>query len=579
MNNNSTAPQKLSILMANYNRAEYIRQAIESVIKQTSPHWELVIVDDGSTDNSVKIIKHYLKDNRIKLVEHGENKGCAASVITAIDNSSGDILGRLDSDDALRNDAVKIILKAYKNTPEYGMIYSNFYDCDERLNIISKGFSRKIPEGKSALQIHQSVSHFTTYTREAYDKSGGIDPKYKKCVDRMLTYKLEEVTKLRYINRYIYFYRRHEAGISQTYGNAILARAWNSRAKVESYFRRLCTDIPNLGTKKVKNILRTELKEKLPRKNGVRHFFKTSLAKFSISTEISAMVRVKNEETFAFVSLESIKDLVDEIIIVDNLSTDNTIAEINRFIKTYPNVNVKLYSFNKDIQKNEATLADYYNYALNLCTKTWILKWDLDNVACTEGEHSIFQIKEEMHHGGPIAYYYANLWGDLEHRKKDVKSHRHSEHYVVPKIGLKFVMSTTFEIMKFDWNVLKPKVGISKCLGIHCSGVKPSEQILYRYWWRWMEYTSSGGKLEFKDYLLERFDIKDDSVDSILEAADKVVDTMCRNELERYDEKLCPYPPALQEMRKTCRFKVNYKNGKIIGRTDSKRPNKLLILG
>ena len=68
----------VSVIMPNYNRAKYISEAIESVISQTYPIWELIIIDDCSTDNSVNIIEEYVaKDERIKLIRLPKNSGPA----------------------------------------------------------------------------------------------------------------------------------------------------------------------------------------------------------------------------------------------------------------------------------------------------------------------------------------------------------------------------------------------------------------------------------------------------------------------------------------------------------------------
>ena len=62
---------KVSIITASYNYQDYVKETIESVMAQTYPHWEMVIVDDGSKDNSVEVIKSYCsKDERIKLYQH-----------------------------------------------------------------------------------------------------------------------------------------------------------------------------------------------------------------------------------------------------------------------------------------------------------------------------------------------------------------------------------------------------------------------------------------------------------------------------------------------------------------------------
>ena len=97
--------------MTNYNYSKYIMEAIESVLEQTSPEWELIIVDDASADRSIEIIEPYLKDERIKLVKHENTQGYAASLITAFENSTAEIIGIIDSDDVLHKDAVKIMIK------------------------------------------------------------------------------------------------------------------------------------------------------------------------------------------------------------------------------------------------------------------------------------------------------------------------------------------------------------------------------------------------------------------------------------------------------------------------------------
>lgn len=89
----------VSILMPNYNYGRYIGEAIESVLRQTYPHWELIICDDGSTDNSCEVVKRYQdKDSRIKLIQK-ENGGMASALNAAYRECKGDIICLLDSDD------------------------------------------------------------------------------------------------------------------------------------------------------------------------------------------------------------------------------------------------------------------------------------------------------------------------------------------------------------------------------------------------------------------------------------------------------------------------------------------------
>ena len=90
----------VSIITANYNCEKFIEETIESVLAQTYKNWEMIIVDDVSTDNSVNIIKKYLKqDNRIKLIQLNKNSGAAVARNKAIEVAKGRYIAFLDSDD------------------------------------------------------------------------------------------------------------------------------------------------------------------------------------------------------------------------------------------------------------------------------------------------------------------------------------------------------------------------------------------------------------------------------------------------------------------------------------------------
>lgn len=103
---------KISIVMASYNYAPIIGEAIESVINQTYKDWELIIVDDGSTDNSVEVIKKYLSDNRIKLYINEKNLGLAKTVRKGIQYSTSDWIAFLESDDKFFPNALEEKVKA-----------------------------------------------------------------------------------------------------------------------------------------------------------------------------------------------------------------------------------------------------------------------------------------------------------------------------------------------------------------------------------------------------------------------------------------------------------------------------------
>lgn len=101
----------ISVIMPTYNTEKFIDRSIISVLNQTYENWELCIVDDNSTDNTVNIIRKYInQDKRIKLKENNKNLGCGISRRKAIEMAQGDYIFFLDSDDWIDNNTFNDLL-------------------------------------------------------------------------------------------------------------------------------------------------------------------------------------------------------------------------------------------------------------------------------------------------------------------------------------------------------------------------------------------------------------------------------------------------------------------------------------
>ncbi len=117
---------KVSIIIPNYNRAQFIAETLESVLNQTAPNWECIIVDDGSTDNSIDIIKEFTrKDKRFKLYKRDRQpKGAPVCRNIGVEKSSGEYLIFLDTDDILAPYCVEQRLKAIKPDVDFALFPS-----------------------------------------------------------------------------------------------------------------------------------------------------------------------------------------------------------------------------------------------------------------------------------------------------------------------------------------------------------------------------------------------------------------------------------------------------------------------
>lgn len=131
----------VTVIIPLFNAEKYIAQTIESVISQTYQNWELIIVDDCSTDNSTEIVKGYeAKDRRIKLIELKSNFGGPARPRNiGLDMSNGDYLAFLDADDVWLKDKLQVQVREMKlNNLDFTSTDSNFIDINNNDTIINK---------------------------------------------------------------------------------------------------------------------------------------------------------------------------------------------------------------------------------------------------------------------------------------------------------------------------------------------------------------------------------------------------------------------------------------------------------
>lgn len=122
---------EVSIITANYNSEKYITQTINSIIKQTFTNWEMIIVDDFSTDASCEIIEK-INENRIKLIKLDKNGGPAVSRNVGIKESQGRYIVFIDSDDLWETEFLKKSIQMIKKK-NCGLIYSSYYRKNEDL--------------------------------------------------------------------------------------------------------------------------------------------------------------------------------------------------------------------------------------------------------------------------------------------------------------------------------------------------------------------------------------------------------------------------------------------------------------
>lgn len=199
-----------SVLIANYNNAFYLQESIDSVLEQTYTNWEVILVDDKSTDDSQLIYDKYKDDLRFRIYYNDKNRGCGYTKRRCAELANGELCGFLDPDDALMPTALEVMVKAHAEHPECSLIYSTCYrySGDRNAEMPIWDYIGEIPEESDFLIYRKKlVSHFVSFKTSAYQKTEGIDPSLTAAVDRDLYYKLEEYGRLLHLPIPLYYYR------------------------------------------------------------------------------------------------------------------------------------------------------------------------------------------------------------------------------------------------------------------------------------------------------------------------------------------------------------------------------------
>ncbi len=198
--------------MCTYNRAHFIKQAIDSVLSQTFQDWELLILDDCSTDNTYEIISQYLNDPRIKYIKNPENLGITKNRNKALSLSAGEYVAVLDSDDywidtsklSLQND----FLDTHK---DYTLVGTGMIIIDEHGNTLKKVI---YPSSNAVLKYFLLLKNFFCHSSILYRKQeilnlGSYDESLPIWEDYDLWLKIGLKYKFANLNIYGIAYRKH----------------------------------------------------------------------------------------------------------------------------------------------------------------------------------------------------------------------------------------------------------------------------------------------------------------------------------------------------------------------------------
>jgi len=197
----------ISVITPTYNRARFLPAAVASVLSQTFGDFELIIVDDGSEDNTPDVLKPFLADRRVRYV-YQENQGQSHARNLALKQATGDFIAFLDSDDVWARDKLEKQLAVFRANSEVDIVHGDEATINEQGSVVSLQNMRRY-SGRITryLLADNSVSITTALVRRrCFDEMGGFDTSVGVADDYELW--------LRFSARYCYQY---EPGIVASY--------------------------------------------------------------------------------------------------------------------------------------------------------------------------------------------------------------------------------------------------------------------------------------------------------------------------------------------------------------------------
>jgi glycosyltransferase involved in cell wall biosynthesis len=210
-----STPQ-ISVVITCYNYGQYLRNCLESVLAQTYQNIEIVVVDDGSTDDTPEIMARYRDLPRIVCIRQ-ENGGQARAKNTGIKNATGDFIAFLDADDAWEKDKIERQIACFAK-PEVGVVYCRARYIDENtdeFNYEMTGHYLQPRRGKvTEWLIFDNFVQFSSSVvrKECFDRFGTFDETLKMGIDWDLWLRISTAYEFDYVDDRLFYYRMGHSG-------------------------------------------------------------------------------------------------------------------------------------------------------------------------------------------------------------------------------------------------------------------------------------------------------------------------------------------------------------------------------
>lgn len=212
----------VTVYITNYNYAQYIERAIESLLNQTFTDYEALIIDDGSVDHSKEIIERYADRPNFKII-YQQNRGLIVTNNIALRLAQGKFIMRLDADDYLDPNALALMVEEMKKDDDLGLVFPNYFIVDKDDNIIN--YRKRIATEKNNVKDNPAHGACTLIRKKFLDSIGGYDETFTCQDGYYLWINFFSKFKVKNIETPLFYYRRHNSNLTNNSERILTTRS------------------------------------------------------------------------------------------------------------------------------------------------------------------------------------------------------------------------------------------------------------------------------------------------------------------------------------------------------------------
>ena len=213
----------VSVILPTYNCAHFLSESVGSILLQTYNPYEVIVVDDGSTDNTKEVLNPFM--HRIKYIKLEQNKGLPAARNIGIQSAQGKYIAFIDADDLWLPEKLQTDIEYFGKHPDISMIYSKHMNIDDKGRVLDGCTKKRLPSGNIFIQLFSEqnfiIPSSVVVQKEVFETTGLFDEQLFNCQDWDMWLRIAFYFKVAGINKQLVKYRHNPHSLSKNRNNVL----------------------------------------------------------------------------------------------------------------------------------------------------------------------------------------------------------------------------------------------------------------------------------------------------------------------------------------------------------------------